>query len=165
MSKRGVVLGVAGVVVVLAVGGVATYVWVDYSQAQNSLTRSRLDVRRLGESLELRPEDVARLKPEDITRLKERYTSADRDVRWLEKCNSIWIDKEEISALRTALEEDNHDIDQLAAAVDKRRSDPHWGDIPIPKNQFDKPIPEERFPRIQFDTPIPSKSGDKTPTG
>jgi hypothetical protein len=163
MSKKVLILGVAGVAVVLAVGGVATYAWVDYSQAQNALTRARLYVSSLGKSLDLHPEDVARLKPEEVARLKEMYSSADMEVRWLEKLDSIWIDKEEVSALRTALENDKQDIDLLAAAVDKRKSDGRWGDIPIPTKQVDKLIPEERFPKIQFDTPIPSKSGDKVP--
>ena len=103
MSKKVLILGVA---VVLAVGGVATYLWVDYSQAQNSLTRSRLDVRDLAENIERHPEDVARLK--------EMYDSAKLEVDLLERYHSSWIDKEEISALRTALEKDKHDIDRLA---------------------------------------------------
>ena len=73
------------------------------------------------------PEDVARLKPEDVARLKEMYSSADIEVRWLETCDSMWIDKGETSALRTALEKNKHDIDQLAAAADKRRSSGTFG--------------------------------------
>ncbi|MGA2066624.1 MAG: hypothetical protein ABSG86_16730 [Thermoguttaceae bacterium] len=127
MSKKALILGVAVAAIVLAAGGVATYLWVDYSQAQNSLTRARLEVRSLGESLDLRPEDVARLKPEEVARLKERYSLADIQVKWLETCNSMWIDKGEISAMRTALGQDKQDIDQLAAAADKRRSSGTFG--------------------------------------
>jgi hypothetical protein len=105
MSKKVVILGI---VVVLAVGGVATYLWVDYSQAQNSLIRSRLEVRTLGEHLDRRQDDAARLK--------ELYTSAKLEVDMLERYHSRWIDKDEIAALRTALEKDSRDIDQLAAA-------------------------------------------------
>ena len=108
MSKKVLILGIA---VVLAVGGVATYLWVDYSQAQTSLTRSRLDVRDLAENIERHPEDVARLK--------EMYDSAKLEVDLLERYHSSWIDKEEIAALRTALEKDKHDIDQLAGAANK----------------------------------------------
>jgi hypothetical protein len=119
MSKKALILGAVAVV---AVGGAATYAWVDYSQAQNSLQRSQLAVRTLGKSLDISPSDMADLKPENIVRLKELYTSADFEVRWLEKSGSLWIDKGEISALRTALEKDTHDIELLGAAVDKRRS-------------------------------------------
>ena len=108
MSKKVLILGV---VVVLAVGGVATYFWVDYSQAQNSLIRSRLEVRTLGEHLDRHQDDAARLK--------EMYDLAKLQVDLLEKYHSSWIDKEEISALRTALEKDCHDIDQLSGAVNK----------------------------------------------
>ena len=86
----------------MAVGGVAAYVWVDYSQAQNSLIRSRLEVRDLAENIERHPEDVARLK--------EMYNSAKLQVDMLEQFHSFWIDKEELSAMRTALEKDLHDI-------------------------------------------------------
>jgi len=126
-TRRSIAIALAATVVMLAAGGVATYLWVDYSQAQNSLTRARLEVRSLGESLDLRPEDVARLKPEEVARLKERYSLADIQVKWLETCNSMWIDKGEISAMRTALGQDKQDIDQLAAAADKRRSSGTFG--------------------------------------
>ncbi len=62
MSKKVVIRSVLGVAVVLAVGGAATYVWLDYSQAQNALANARLDVRSLGENIERHPEDVPRLK-------------------------------------------------------------------------------------------------------
>jgi hypothetical protein len=127
MSRKALIRGVAGVAAVLVVGGVATYAWVDYSQAQNSLIRSRLDVRVLGKSLDLHPGDLAGIKPEQVAHLKEMYSLADSQVRWLEHLDSIWIDKGEISALRTALEKDKQDIDQLAAAVEKRRSSGEFG--------------------------------------
>lgn len=111
MSTKVLIVSVA---VLLAVGGVAAYVWVDYSRAQNSLTRSRLEVRSLGENLERHPEDVARLK--------EMCQSAKFQVDTLEKFHSGWIDKGEISAMRTTLEKDQHDIDELAAAADKQKS-------------------------------------------
>ena len=90
MSKKLVFRIVVGVAVVLAVGGAATYLWVDYSQAQNSLIRSRQDVRSLGENIERHPEDVGRLK--------EMCSLANAGVQWLEQSNSMWIDKGEVSA-------------------------------------------------------------------
>ena len=111
MSKKVLILGILVILAVLAVGGAATYVWVDYSQAQNSLTRSRLYVRDLEENITRHPEDVARLK--------EMHDLAKLQVDLLERYHSRWIDKEEISALRTALEKDKHDIDRLAGAGDK----------------------------------------------
>jgi hypothetical protein len=105
MSKKGLIVSVV-VVAVLVVGGVATYVWVDYSQAQNSLTTARLYARDL--------EDNIRRHPEDVARLKEMYTEATNEVDSLERFHRAWIGQDEISALRTALEKDNHDINQLA---------------------------------------------------
>ena len=127
MSKKALILVVVGVVVVLAVGGAATYVWVDYSQAQNSLIRSRQDVRSLGENVERHPEDVARLK--------EMYSLANFGVQWLEQSGSIWIDKAEVSSLRTALEKDKRDIDQLAAAAEKRKASGTFGGWVHPAQQ------------------------------
>lgn len=108
MSKKVLVLGM---VVVLAIGGVATYFWVDYSQAQNSLARSQLEVRSLGENITRHPEDVGRLK--------EMYKLANIQVDLLEKYHSRWIDAEEISSLKTAIERYRRDIDQLAGAAGK----------------------------------------------
>ena len=82
MSKKVLIFGI---VVLLAVGGAGTYVWVDYSQAQTSLTRSRLEVRTLGEHLDRHQGDAAHLK--------EMYSSAKLKVDLLEKYHSTWIDK------------------------------------------------------------------------
>ena len=108
MSKKVLILGIA---VAVAAGGAATYFWVDYGQAQTSLTRSRLEVRSLGEHLDRHQDDAAHLK--------EMYNLAKLQVDLLERHHSSWIDKEEISALRTALEKDSHDIDQLSGAAKK----------------------------------------------
>ena len=108
MSKKVLILGIA---VVLAVGGVATYLWVDYGQAQNSLIRSRLEVRTLGEHLDRHQDDAAHLK--------EMYGEAKLQVDLLEQFHSRWIDQGEISALRTTLEKDHHDIEQLSGAANK----------------------------------------------
>jgi len=107
ISKK--VLLILAILVVLAVGGVAIYVWVDYSQAQNSLTRSRLDVRDL--------EDNIRRHPEDVARLKEMHQLAKSQFDSMETLHKIWIDEDEISTLQTALEEEKHRIDQLAGPV------------------------------------------------
>ena len=111
MSKNVLVFRIAGAVIALAVSGVAAYVWVDYSQAQNALARSRLDVRDLAENITRHPEDVARLK--------EMYKLAKLHVDSMEEYHHIWIDKAEVSALQAALEEDKHGIDRLAGDVRK----------------------------------------------
>jgi hypothetical protein len=108
MSKKLLILGV---VVVLAAGGIATYLWVDYGQAQNSLTTSRQFVHDV--------DDNIRRHPEDVARLKELYNSAKRQVDLLETYHSRWIDKGEIAALRTALEKDSQTINQLGGAAGK----------------------------------------------
>lgn len=120
MSKKILILGIV-IVLVLAVGGVGTYLWVDHSQAQNALTRSRLEVRSLGENIERHPEDVARLM--------EMWRLATYQVESLDKFygHSMWVDKAEISALQTALEKDKHDIEQLAVAAEKRKSSGGFG--------------------------------------
>jgi len=109
MSKKVRILVV--VLVVLAVAGAATYFWVDYSQAQNSLTNSQLFVRDLDENIRRHPEDVAHLK--------ELYKLAKLQVDLLETNHSRWIDRAEIAALRTGLEKDSQAIDQLAGAANK----------------------------------------------
>jgi flagellar basal body-associated protein FliL len=111
MSKKVLILGIAVVAVVLAVGGVATYVWVDYSQAQNALTRSQQDVRDVEENIRRHPEDVARLR--------EMYKLAKFQVDALEEYHHTWINKDEISGLQSALERDKRAIDQLPGAADK----------------------------------------------
>ncbi len=110
MSKK-VLIGIAVIAVLLVVGGVAVYVWVDYSQAQNSLTTSRLYVRDLQENI--------RRHPEDVGRLKEMYTQAVYEIDALERFHRTWVGEDEISALRTALEESKRAIDQLAAGPGK----------------------------------------------
>jgi hypothetical protein len=112
MSKKVLILGIVAVVV-LAVGAAATYFWLDYSQAQNALGRSRLAVRSVGENIERHPEDVARLK--------EMCASAKIEVHILDQCycHSLWIDRDEITALQTALEKDQQDIERLAGRAKK----------------------------------------------
>ena len=110
MSKK-VLIGIAAVAVVLAIGGAAIYVWVDYSQAQNSLTKARLYVRDVQENV--------RRHPEDVSRLNELYRQAEFEVDALEKFHRAWIGKDEIPAMRTALEESKHAIDQLTGAAGK----------------------------------------------
>ena len=55
------------------------------------------------------------------------YSLANFGVQWLEQSGSIWIDKAEVSSLRTALEKDKRDIDQLAAAAEKRKASGTFG--------------------------------------
>jgi hypothetical protein len=111
MSKKVLIAGTA-VAVVLA-GAVAIYCWVDYRQAENCLTNSRLKVHSLSEAIERHPEDVARLK--------DTYGLAKIQVDILEALysHSLWIDREEISALRTELEKDKQDLDRLVGAPSK----------------------------------------------
>lgn len=102
---------ILGGLVALALGGATVYAWVGYSQAQNSLTRARLDVRDVGENIVRHPEDVARLK--------ELYREAELHVDAVARFHSFWVGETEISALRTALEKDGHDIDRLAGAANR----------------------------------------------
>ena len=120
MSKKVLILGI---VVMLIVGGVATYCRVDYSQAQNCLTRSRLAVEILEKHLD---------QHDDVAHLKELHNSAKIEVGILEHTydHSFWINRDEIWSLKTALEKDGHDIDQLALDANKRKSDPSSGWLP-----------------------------------
>jgi hypothetical protein len=108
MSKKVLFLGI---VILLLVGAGATYLWVDYSQAQNSLIRSRLEVRILGEHLDRHQDTPARLM--------ELYRTAKLQVDMLEQYHATWIDKQELAALRTALEKDEQDIQRLSGAAGK----------------------------------------------
>ncbi len=110
MSRKVVILGIVVVAVLLA-GGVALYLWVDYSQAQNSLTKSRLYVRDVQENIGRHPEDVGRLR--------ELYQDAKREVDSLEQFHRTWVGQDEIARLRGDLEKSKAAIDQLAGAANK----------------------------------------------
>jgi hypothetical protein len=113
MSRRVLILGIA---VVLAVGAVATYVWVGYSRAHYLLNSADEADRSLAENLDRR----------DVN-LNEMYRVAKVWVDQLEYYPSIWIDKQEIAALRSTLKEAKHEIDQRAAAADKRKPSSDYG--------------------------------------
>ena len=48
-------------------------------------------------------------------------------VENLERYPSIWIDKEEIAELKTALQDEVKEMDQRAAAEKKRHPAPYYG--------------------------------------
>jgi hypothetical protein len=68
--------------------------------------------------LRLVQENVRR-HPEDVPRLKELYRQAAYEVDVLEKFHRTWVGENDISALRTALDESKRAIDQLAGAPNK----------------------------------------------
>ncbi len=85
--------------------------WVDYSRAQNSLTKSRLYVRDVQENIGRHPEDVGRLR--------ELYQDAKCEVNSLEQFHRTWVGQDEIARLRGDLEKSKAAIDQLAGAANK----------------------------------------------
>ncbi len=111
MSKKVLILGIVVVAVVLAAGGVATYVWLDYTQAHDSLTRMQQDVRDVGDNMRRHPEDVARLQ--------EMYKLTKIEVDAMAESHHTWINEDDIAALRTALEGDKQAIDRLPGAAGK----------------------------------------------
>jgi hypothetical protein len=110
VSKKALTIIVVAVVL-LAAGGAALYLWVDYSQAQNSLATARLYVRDV--------QDIIRRDPENIGRLKGLYNDAKREVDLLEEFHRTWVGQDEIARLRSELEKSKAAIDQLAGAADK----------------------------------------------
>ena len=50
---------------------------------------------------------------------KEMHQEAKFQVNSMEEFHHNWIDEDEISALRTVLEEEKHKIDRLAGDADK----------------------------------------------
>ena len=110
MSRKVAILGVVVVAVLLA-GGAALYLWVDYSQAQNSLTKSQLYVHDV--------QDNIRRHPEDVGRLKELYDEAKREVDLLEEFHRRWVGQDEITRLRGDLEKSKAAIDQLSGDANK----------------------------------------------
>ena len=113
MSKKVLILGM---VAVLVVGGVATYVWIDYSQAQVVQRRSR------------RSASWAKTWTERNVNLDELYRVASIRVEQLERSQSMWISKSEIASLRTTLADEKHELDQrAAAAAAKRKPPPDYG--------------------------------------
>ena len=148
MSKKVLILGI---VVVLAVGGAAAYCWIAYSDAHEWLNRARQAVQTLSENIDRK----------DVN-LNEMYRLADVRVYQLERYPSFWIGKDEVSPLRTKLATMKQELDQRAAAAEKKQnSGPHWGNIPVPASHFDKQNPTDRFQGSQFDTPIAPKSGEQ----
>jgi peptidoglycan hydrolase CwlO-like protein len=113
MSKKVLILGI---VLLLAVGGVGAYVWVSYSQAQDSLNHAWQAVRALGENMDRK----------DVN-LHELYRMADAQVDQLERFPSSWIDKAEVAKLRTTLQDEKKELDERAAAAAKKNPPPDYG--------------------------------------
>jgi hypothetical protein len=120
MSKK---VLIAGVAVVLIVGAVATYFWMDYRGARESLHRAEQAVHTFAENLDRR----------DVN-LHEMYRVADVAIYQLEYSSSMWIGKEEVAALRATLKEVKQELDQREAAAMKKKSTDYGGWIhPAPQ--------------------------------
>ncbi len=106
-----------GIVAVLVVGGAATYLWIDYSQAQDWFNSAQQAVRKLGENMDRK----------DVN-LDELYRVANISVEQLERSQPMWISKNEIAALKTTLADEKRELDQrAAAAAAKRKPPPDYG--------------------------------------